>query len=63
VGRACLCLSRPCQSWLAIQSSPFTVTEVERWIKVQDVTFELERSEVALRRATGDLETWALGTK
>jgi hypothetical protein len=39
------------------------VTEVERWIKVQDVTFELERSEVALRRATGDLETWALGTK
>jgi outer membrane protein TolC len=35
----------------------------ERLITLQDVTFELERSQVALMRATGDLETWALGTK
>jgi outer membrane protein TolC len=35
----------------------------ERSIELQDVTFELERSQVALLRATGDLETWALGTK
>jgi outer membrane protein TolC len=35
----------------------------ERLITLQDVTFELERSQVALLRATGDLETWALGTK
>jgi outer membrane protein TolC len=35
----------------------------ERLITLQDVTFELERNQVALLRATGDLETWALGTK
>lgn len=35
----------------------------ERFIALQDVTFELERTQVALLRATGDLETWALGTK
>jgi outer membrane protein TolC len=35
----------------------------ERLIALQDVTFELERSQVALMRATGDLESWALGTK
>jgi outer membrane protein TolC len=35
----------------------------DRLIALQDVTFELERSQVALMRATGDLETWALGTK
>jgi outer membrane protein TolC len=35
----------------------------ERLIQLQDVNFELERSQVALMRATGDLETWALGTK
>jgi hypothetical protein len=35
----------------------------ERLITLQDVAFELERSQVALMRATGDLETWALGTK
>jgi outer membrane protein TolC len=35
----------------------------ERLITLQDVTFELERSQVALMRATGDLETWALGMK
>jgi outer membrane protein TolC len=35
----------------------------ERLITLQDVTFELERSQVALMRATGDLETWAMGTK
>jgi outer membrane protein TolC len=35
----------------------------ERFIALQDVTFELERSQVELLRSTGDLETWALGTK
>src|SRR5579863_85781 len=35
----------------------------ERFITLQDVTFELERSQVSLLRATGDLEGWALGTK
>jgi len=35
----------------------------ERLITLQDVSFELERSQVALLRATGDLESWALGTK
>jgi outer membrane protein TolC len=35
----------------------------ERFITLQDVTFELERSQIALMRATGDLETWALGSK
>jgi outer membrane protein len=35
----------------------------ERFITLQDVTFELERSQVALMRATGDLENWALGSK
>jgi outer membrane protein TolC len=35
----------------------------ERFIALQDVTFELQRSQVELMRATGDLETWALGNK
>jgi outer membrane protein TolC len=35
----------------------------ERLITLQDVAFELERIQVALMRATGDLEIWALGTK
>ena len=35
----------------------------ERLIRLQDVTFELERSQVALLRATGGLESWVLGTK
>jgi outer membrane protein TolC len=35
----------------------------ERLITLQDVTFELERSQVALLRATGDLEKWAMGIK
>jgi outer membrane protein TolC len=35
----------------------------ERFITLQDVTFELERSQVQLMRSTGDLEGWALGTK
>ena len=35
----------------------------ERFIALQDMTFELERSQVALLRATGDLERWALGTR
>jgi outer membrane protein TolC len=35
----------------------------ERLIALQDVNFELERSQVALLRSTGDLENWALGTK
>jgi len=35
----------------------------ERFIALQDVTFELERIQVSLLRATGDLESWARGTK
>jgi outer membrane protein TolC len=35
----------------------------ERFVALQDVTFELERSQVTLLRSTGDLETWALGAK
>jgi outer membrane protein TolC len=35
----------------------------ERFIAFQDVTFELERSQVSLLRVTGGLETWILGTK
>jgi outer membrane protein TolC len=35
----------------------------EKLITLQDVTFELERSQVALLRATGGLESWALGNK
>ena len=35
----------------------------ERFIALQDVTFELERSQVALMRATGELEGWAVGGK
>ena len=34
----------------------------ERFIALQDVLFALERSQVGLMRATGDLEKWALGT-
>ena len=34
----------------------------ERFIALQDVIFELERSQVGLLRSTGDLEKWALGT-
>jgi outer membrane protein TolC len=34
----------------------------ERFIALQDVLFELERTQVSLMRATGDLEKWALGT-
>lgn len=33
----------------------------ERFITLQDVTFELERSQLGLLRSTGDLEKWALG--
>jgi outer membrane protein TolC len=35
----------------------------ERFISLQDVTFELERSQVSLLRATGGLADWALGHK
>jgi outer membrane protein TolC len=35
----------------------------EKLIALQDVAFELERNQVALLRSTGDLESWALGTK
>jgi len=35
----------------------------ERFIALQDLTFELERSQLGLLRATGDLEKWALGTR
>jgi outer membrane protein TolC len=34
----------------------------ERFIVLQDVTFELERSQLGVLRSTGDLEKWALGT-
>jgi outer membrane protein TolC len=34
----------------------------ERFIALQDLTFELERSQLGLLRASGDLEKWALGT-
>jgi outer membrane protein TolC len=34
----------------------------ERFIALQDVTFELERNQLGLLRSTGDLEKWALGT-
>jgi outer membrane protein TolC len=34
----------------------------ERFITLQDVTFELERSKLGVLRSTGDLERWALGT-
>ena len=34
----------------------------ERFITLQDVAFELERSQVGVLRSTGDLEKWALGT-
>lgn len=32
----------------------------ERFIALQDVTFELERSQITLMRATGDLESWVM---
>jgi outer membrane protein TolC len=32
----------------------------ERYIALQDVTFELERSQITLMRATGDLESWVM---
>jgi outer membrane protein TolC len=35
----------------------------ERLITLQDVSFELEKDQVALLRATGDLESWAMGAK
>jgi outer membrane protein TolC len=35
----------------------------EKLIALQDVTFEVERNQVALLRANGNLESWALGTK
>lgn len=34
----------------------------ERFITLQDVTLELERSELGVLHSTGDLEKWALGT-
>jgi outer membrane protein TolC len=35
----------------------------EKLIALQDVSFELERNQIALLRATGDLENWAMGGK
>jgi outer membrane protein TolC len=35
----------------------------ERFITLEDVTFELQRAQVGLLRATGDLESWALGSR
>jgi len=34
----------------------------ERFIALQDVVFELERSQIGVLRSTGDLEKWVLGT-
>jgi outer membrane protein TolC len=34
----------------------------EHFITLQDVTFELQRSQITLLRSTGDLEKWALGS-
>jgi outer membrane protein TolC len=34
----------------------------ERFIALQDVTFELQRNQLGVLRSTGDLEKWALGT-
>ena len=33
----------------------------ERFITLQDVTFELQRAQLGLLRSTGDLEKWAMG--
>ena len=33
----------------------------ERFISLQDITFELERAQLGLLRSTGELEKWALG--
>jgi outer membrane protein TolC len=35
----------------------------ERFISLQDVTFELQRAQLELLRSTGDLEKWALGSR
>jgi outer membrane protein TolC len=35
----------------------------ERFIVLQDVTFDLQRTQLGLLRSTGDLEKWALGSK
>jgi outer membrane protein TolC len=34
----------------------------ERFISLQDVSFELQRAQLGLMRSTGELEKWALGT-
>lgn len=34
----------------------------ERFITLQDVTFDLQRAQLGLLRSTGDLEKWALGS-
>lgn len=34
----------------------------ERFIILQDVTFELQRAQLALMRSTGDLEKWVMGS-
>jgi len=34
----------------------------ERFIALQDVTFQLQRAQLGLLRSTGDLEKWALET-
>ncbi|MGO9084352.1 MAG: TolC family protein [Candidatus Sulfotelmatobacter sp.] len=34
----------------------------ERFIALQDVTFDLERAQLGLLRSTGELEKWAMGT-
>lgn len=39
-----------------------TTQASERFIALQDTAFELERAQLGLLRANGDLEKWALGT-
>jgi len=34
----------------------------ERFMTLQDVAFDLQRTQLGLLRSTGDLEKWALGT-
>jgi outer membrane protein TolC len=34
----------------------------ERFMTLQDVTFDLQRTQLGLLRSTGDLEKWAMGT-
>jgi outer membrane protein TolC len=35
----------------------------EHFIALQDAVFDLQRTQLALMRSTGDLEKWALGSR